>query len=186
MRVPLLIAVSALLVAACDREDREYRSNPVTTQTEEKLALSPLSPGPAAPVEQRSGIGQGYEENAYHIAQGKRLYTWFNCTGCHAHGGGGSGPALMDDRWIYGGQIENIVQTIREGRPNGMPSFRGKVPNDQIWQIAAYVRSMGRNVPKDAAPGQNDDMHPGPAELRRPPGESIDGGQVPPSAEMPQ
>ena len=39
MRVPLLIAVSALLVAACDREYREYRSNPVTTQTEEKLAL---------------------------------------------------------------------------------------------------------------------------------------------------
>jgi len=186
MRIPLLIVVPALLFASCDREDREYRSNPVTAQTEEKLALSPISPGPAPPVEQRSGIGKGYEENAYHIGQGKRLYTWFNCNGCHSNGGGGSGPALMDDLWIYGGAIENIVQTIREGRPNGMPSFRGKVPDDQIWQIAAYVRSMGRNVPKDAAPGRNDDMDPGPAEQRRPPGEVIDGGQIPPSAQAPQ
>ena len=47
-----------------------------------------------------------------------------------------------------------------------MPSFRGKVPDDQIWQIAAYVRSMSGNVPKDAAPGRDDDMHPRPAENR--------------------
>src|SRR3712207_8677085 len=45
------------------------------------------------------------------------------------------------------------VQTIREGRPNGMPSFRGRVPDNQIWELAAYVRSMGRYVSKDAAPG---------------------------------
>ena len=81
------------------------------------------------------------------MSQGKQLFTWFNCTGCHANGGGGSGPPLMDDNWIYGGSIENIVATIREGRPNGMPSFRGRIPDDQIWEIAAYVRSMGGNVP---------------------------------------
>ena len=63
-----------------------------------------------------------------------------------------SGPALMDDHWIYGGRSRTSSQTIREGRPNGMPSFRGKIPDDQIWQIAAYVRSMSGNVPKDAAP----------------------------------
>ena len=102
------------------------------------------------------------------------------------NGGGGSGPALMDDRWIYGGNIENIVQTIREGRPNGMPSFRGKIPDDQIWEIAAYVRSMGRYTPKAAAPGRMDDMHSGPAEQRRPPASMNEGGIVPPSAEMPQ
>jgi cytochrome c oxidase cbb3-type subunit 3 len=186
MRISLLIVVPMLLLAACEREDREYRPNPVTTHADEKISLSSISPGPAPPVEHRSGIGKEYEENAYHVAQGKKYYIWFSCNGCHAHGGGGSGPALMDDRWIYGGQIENIVQTIREGRPNGMPSFRGKVPDDQIWQLAAYVRSMGRNVPKDVAPGRSDDMHPGPAELRRPPGDPVDGGVVPPSAEMPQ
>lgn len=67
-----------------------------------------------------------------------------------------------------------------------MPSFRGKIPDNQIWQIAAYVRSMGRNVPKDAAPMRRDDMNPGPAESRRPPGAVNEGGIVPPSAEMPK
>ena len=186
MRTLLIASLAVLILAACEREDREYRANPVTAESEEKIALSPLSAGPSPPVERRSGMGQGYEENAFHVAQGKKLYVWFNCNGCHANGGGGSGPPLMDDRWSYGGQIENIAQTIREGRPNGMPSFRGKIPDDQIWQIAAYVRSMGRNVPKDVAPGRNDDMHPAPAEQRRPPGQVIEGGQVPNSALMPQ
>jgi cytochrome c oxidase cbb3-type subunit 3 len=186
MRTVLILSLAAVVLAACEREDRDYRSNPVTAETNEKIALVPLSAGPGGPTEQRSGLGKDYEENAYHISQGQRLYTWFNCNGCHANGGGDSGPALMDDRWIYGGQIENIVQTIREGRPNGMPPFRGKIPDDQIWQIAAYIRSMGRNVPKPAAPSRKDDMSPGPAEQRRPPGEVIDGGQIPPSAQMPQ
>jgi cytochrome c oxidase cbb3-type subunit III len=185
MRLVLPVVVVVLL-GACEREDRDYRPNPVTAESEEKVSLSSLSPGPSPPVERRSGLGSDFEESAYHVAQGKKLYVWFNCNGCHANGGGDSGPPLMDDRWIYGGGIEHIVQTIREGRPNGMPSFRGKVPDDQIWQIAAYIRSMGRNVPKDVAPGRNDNMHPGPAELRRPPGDVTDGGQIPPSAQMPQ
>jgi cytochrome c oxidase cbb3-type subunit 3 len=186
MKALPLVALAALLLASCQREDREYRANPVTAESQEKIALSPLSPGPSLPVELRTGMGKGYEENAFHVSQGKKLYAWFNCNGCHSNGGGGSGPPLMDDLWTYGGQIENIVQTIREGRPNGMPSFRGKIPDDQIWQIAAYVRSMGRNVRKDVAPSRNDDMHPGPAEQRRPPGDVIQGGQIPPSASMPQ
>jgi cytochrome c oxidase cbb3-type subunit 3 len=78
------------------------------------------------------------------------------------------------------------VQTIREGRPNGMPSFRGKIPDDQIWELAAYVRSMGRYIPKDVAPGRNDDMHPRPAENSLPRNTPGPGGTVPPSAQMPQ
>ena len=65
-----------------------------------------------------------------------------NCTGCHAHGGGAIGPPLMDDSWIYGSHPDQIFATIVEGRPNGMPSFRGKLPDYEIWQLAAYVRSL--------------------------------------------
>ena len=70
-----------------------------------------------------------------------------------------SGPALMDDNWIYGSSIENIVATIREGRPNGMPAFRGKVPDDQIWQTRRLRPLDGRHASSsDAAPRRNDDM----------------------------
>ena len=37
---------------------------------------------------------------AWHVSEGKRLYDGFNCTGCHAYGGGDIGPPLMDDQWI--------------------------------------------------------------------------------------
>jgi cytochrome c oxidase cbb3-type subunit 3 len=93
------------------------------------------------------------------VSEGKRLYEWFNCVGCHAHGGGGMGPALMDDKWIYGSGPENIFSTIIEGRPNGMPSFRAKIPNQQVWQIVAYVRSMSGQLSKDVSPGRDDNMN---------------------------
>lgn len=87
MKHLLALSLAALALAACEREDRDYRANPVTSESDEKIALSPLSAGPGGPTEQRSGLGQQYEENAYHISQGQRLYVWFNCNGCHANGG---------------------------------------------------------------------------------------------------
>jgi cytochrome c oxidase cbb3-type subunit III len=172
----VLLICAGLLLGACEREERAFRPDTPPSESDEKIALVPLSPGPNPPAVRTSGKGKDYEGNAYHLSQGKKLYTWFNCVGCHANGGGGMGPALMDDKWIYGASIENIVATIREGRPNGMPSFRGKVPDDQIWQLAAYVRSMSGNVPKDAAPARNDDMHPGPAENRTSASPPVQGG----------
>ena len=182
----VLMPCAGLLLSACEREQREFRPRNVANESEEKITLVGLSPGPTGPVEEKSGKGKEYENNAYHLSQGKKLFSWFNCVGCHGNGGGGSGPPLMDDKWIYGGSIENIVATIREGRPNGMPSFRGKVPDDQIWQLAAYVRSMSGNVPMDAAPSRNDDMHPGPAENRRPTRPPVSDGTAPPATQMPQ
>ncbi len=67
-----------------------------------------------------------------------------------------------------------------------MPSFQGKIPDDQIWELAAYAPSMSGNVPKDAAPARNDDMHPGPAENRRSTSPPVRGGMSPPSGQMPQ
>ena len=48
----------------------------------------------------------------------------------------------MDDQWIYGGAPANIVATILEGRPNGMPA-QGKIPDHQAMQLAAYRSISG-------------------------------------------
>jgi cytochrome c oxidase cbb3-type subunit 3 len=67
-----------------------------------------------------------------------------------------------------------------------MPTFRGRIPDDQIWQIAAYVRSMGRYLPKDAAPGRGDTIQTRPAENRRPARDAPGpGAGIPSSAERP-
>jgi cytochrome c oxidase cbb3-type subunit 3 len=108
-----------------------------------------------------------YEENAWGMGEGKRLYQNYNCSGCHAMGGGGIGPALMDDKWIYGFTGEQIYSTIVQGRPNGMPAFGGRIPNDQIWQIVAYVQSLSGLTPQDAASSRDDDMSAKKPEARK-------------------
>ena len=65
----------------------------------------------------------------------------------------------MDDKWIYGSQPSNIYTTIVEGRPNGMPSFRQKIPDNQVWELTAYVRSLSGQLTKTVSPGRNDDMN---------------------------
>jgi cytochrome c oxidase cbb3-type subunit III len=84
------------------------------------------------------------------LADGKRVFTWYNCGGCHFNGGGGIGPALSDYEWIYGNRIDQVFASIERGRPNGMPAWRGKIPNAQIWSLSAYVLSLG---PQPTPPG---------------------------------
>ncbi|WPP02856.1 c-type cytochrome [Methylocella tundrae] len=89
-----------------------------------------------------SKIGEEYAKSAQHIEAGRQLFQAMNCSGCHSNGGGGMGPPLMKKNWIYGGSVENIASTIVEGRPNGMPTFRGLLPMEQVWEIAAFVKYM--------------------------------------------
>jgi len=163
-------ACSAFLIvllcfAGCEREKRELQPPPSSSDPPHVL-LSELQAGGFNPPPP-DARGTHYENNAFEVSEGERLFDWFNCSGCHAHGGGDSGPALMDDQWRYGGRIEQIVETIRQGRPNGMPSFEGKIPLPQIWQIAAYVRSMSGNLSRSVSPGRTDDMAGAPPEQVR-------------------
>ena len=151
---------------ACKREERGFRVQPGSASRINAKSVSDLYPSKGVTTSYRST--NEYEKNAYALSQGKRLFSYYNCTGCHAHGGGAIGPALMDDKWIYGSNPEQIFATIVEGRPNGMPSFRGKIPDFQVWQIVAYVRSMSGQVPQDAAPSRDDDMQVKPPENSTP------------------
>jgi cytochrome c oxidase cbb3-type subunit 3 len=165
--VPIAVGL-ALLLVACQREERPLRSPWPAEDADDQITMSSNHPGPGGPEAESSSATARYEQNAYEVAEGKRLFAWFNCNGCHSNGGGGMGPALMDDKWIYGSAIENIAASIREGRPNGMPTFRGLIPEHEIWQIAAYVRSLGGFVRKDVAPSRNDSLSARPAENRLP------------------
>jgi cytochrome c oxidase cbb3-type subunit 3 len=104
------------------------------------VQLTELQPGPFVPAHR---VVNPFAGNAHAIGEGKKLYSQFNCAGCHANGGGAIGPAFIDDEWIYGSDAQNIFATIVEGRPQGMPAFGGRIADYQIWQIVSYVRSMG-------------------------------------------
>jgi cytochrome c oxidase cbb3-type subunit 3 len=166
MKLALAALVVAVLLAGCERERRDFHQPPAAATAIKSLRMSDVGPGAQdAPLP----LPNPYEENAYALAEGKRLYTWYNCNGCHSEGGGGSGPALMDDVWIYGSEPANVFATIVQGRPNGMPSFGGRIPEHQVWQIVAYVRSMSGQADKTAATSRNDTMQSKPAENRMDP-----------------
>ncbi len=68
------------------------------------------------------------------------------------------GPALNDSEWIYGSEPENVFASIVEGRPNGMPSWRGRLTNAQVWQLVAFVRSLDGLTPKSTWSPRTDHM----------------------------
>jgi cytochrome c oxidase cbb3-type subunit 3 len=81
------------------------------------------------------------------IVTGRQLFTGMNCSGCHSgYAGGGMGPNLRDSIWIYGSRDADLYATIAEGRPNGMPAWGGRLPKQQIWQIIAYLRTLGSDA----------------------------------------
>jgi cytochrome c oxidase cbb3-type subunit III len=160
----LCSAIAAL--AACEREVRPFQMLPVSSARAQPVTDTSLHPGDAPPP--ATGQNSPFRQNAYGISEGKRLFTYYNCSGCHANGGGGMGPALMDEGWIYGFEAANVHQTIVEGRPNGMPAFRNKIPDQQVWMLVAYVQSLSGNAPIDALPGRSDHMRSGTPENARP------------------
>lgn len=183
-RTGSVLLVSALVagsLVACQRETRRFRESPPAATSADAVTLSDLQPGPAA---RDVPVANAYEENAYAVSEGERLFGQYNCSGCHSHGGGGMGPPLMDDEWIYGSEPENIFSTIVEGRPNGMPSFRGKIPNYQVWELVAYVRSLGGLLPKDVAPARDDHMVTSPEPQRTVP-QHVKRSFTPAAAERP-
>jgi cytochrome c oxidase cbb3-type subunit III len=86
-----------------------------------------------------------YEGNAQRIAEGSKLFISYNCMDCHgADGSGAMGPSLQDSRWHFGGTAGDVFQSIYEGRPDGMPSWGGRIADDQIWRLVAYVQSLSK------------------------------------------
>lgn len=80
---------------------------------------------------------------------GKRLYLTY-CMQCHgADGRGAKGfPNLTDSDWLYGGEPDQIKQTIAEGRMGVMPPHV-QLGADTIKDLANYVRSLS-GLPNDS------------------------------------
>jgi cytochrome c oxidase cbb3-type subunit III len=162
----VLLAATLIFLVSCKREDRILRQPPPSDETFNTVQISGLNPG-ANPIPTPPPSNM-YEESAYAVSEGQKLYEQYNCVGCHAHGGGGIGPPLMDNNWIYGSEPGNVFATILQGRPNGMPSFRNRIPEYQAWELAAYVRSMSGLLPKGVSPSRSDEMNVKPSEFQTP------------------
>jgi cytochrome c oxidase cbb3-type subunit III len=136
-----VVAIALVMLSACaqpdvpaerqappggDRMDgvRQVTLRPGGVTTPLTTSVNPLGSGPQV------------------IKEGQRLYNWMNCGGCHFEGGGGIGPPLMDDDWIYGGSPAQIFDSIVNGRANGMPAYGDRLAADEVWRIVAFVETL--------------------------------------------
>ena len=82
-----------------------------------------------------------YGDNAWQLAQGGRYFAWYGCAGCHDAGAGGTRD-LGDARWRHGATPDRIYAAItRHG------AAAARIPAEQRWQLAAYVRQLPSRDP---------------------------------------
>lgn len=160
-RTELALCVMSML-AGCGHRASAPSTATDTSSPAGSVVASTLAPGLSHPLTTVDPRAAGYYDNADAVMTGKRLFGQYNCSGCHSNGGGGMGPSLMDNEWIYGGRLEQIHQTLVEGRPNGMPTWGGKIPDEQLWEISAYVRSMSLPETLAAQRGPTPSQSPAP------------------------
>jgi cytochrome c oxidase cbb3-type subunit III len=101
------------------------------------------------------------------LAGGKAAFG-DNCAACHGRGAQGSPgfPNLNDDKWLWGGTLEQIHQTVTYGVRSGndkarvsqMPHFGDDklLTPEQIGDTAEYVLSLSKLPHDDAAAKRGD------------------------------
>jgi cytochrome c oxidase cbb3-type subunit 3 len=105
-----------------------------------QVPLSHLAPG-ASPS--RPAIKNPAQGDPQATSRGMQYFVNFNCNGCHAdNGGGGMGPSLSNNIFIYGSEPENIYLSIYQGRPHGMPAWGAVLPDAVIWDLVTYIGKL--------------------------------------------
>lgn len=152
----LLTCVLILVMTGCRREPQPVvASGPSAANT----PVGPI-PGGIITVHYRTNP-LGTDPVA--LQDGRRLFNWYNCSGCHGgHAGGGMGPSLRDPVWIYGNRDDQIFDTIAQGRAEGMPAWGSKIPETQIWELVAYIKSMRTPQEPDPPTEPANEMVPDP------------------------
>ncbi len=80
------------------------------------------------------------------LASGQKLYQ-FHCAFCHGKGDDGMAANLVTPTLLHAPSDSSLVNLIRNGIPGGgMPAALG-MTDSEMWQVAGYVRSLGRSAP---------------------------------------
>jgi len=129
--------------------EAEYRqaTQQAVTAVDAYFEANPLTP--PSPADLLAGAA-----NPAVLDAGRARFTR-TCAACHGeHAQGLIGPNLTDDRWIHGGTVEQIFQSVAKGWPaKGMPPWGRAVKPEELAALVSYVRSIqGSNPPNPRAP----------------------------------
>lgn len=145
--------IAMVVVAACTTADAAQQQQPQQPQTGSVAPFiqHPENIQPGITLASRfTQLTNPYEGNAARRDEGAKLFIAYNCMDCHgADGSGAMAPSLADGRWHFGGSTGAVFQSIYEGRPDGMPTWGGRISDADIWRLVTYVQSLG--VGKDVS-----------------------------------
>ena len=103
-------------------------------------------------------------------AAGQRLFQQYGCVTCHLADGTGPGPSLVgvyghpvhlsngqtltaDDAYVREAILTPTARIVSGYKPI-MPSFQGQLSEEQILDLVAYVRSLGKEQGKQQEMGK--------------------------------
>lgn len=160
MRLCTVLLVSSMV--ACTAGCHSGSSTTSVAAGGPAISSSPVGPVPGA-VENIQYPPDPYINDPVALQDGRRLFDWYNCSGCHGgHAGGGMGPSLRDQVWLYGSRDDQIFDSIAQGRSKGMPAWGTKIPQQQIWELVAYIKSMRTPQEPDPPVEPANEMVPNP------------------------
>jgi len=99
-----------------------------------------------------TALAPGDDLHRYAVARGGAVFR-ANCSQCHGSGAAGAlgYPNLLDDDWLWGGDIVEIEYTVRHGirnetdfdaRYTQMPAFGDILERDEVDGVVEYVLSL--------------------------------------------
>lgn len=90
----------------------------------------------------------GMDHEAAQAARGQQDYMTL-CVACHGAEGQGlaalGAPSLVDDEWLYGSAVDDIIETVQSGRNGNMPAHEHLMSESQRRILAAYVMSLSQD-----------------------------------------
>jgi mxaJ protein len=145
---------------AAPPQPTQNQPEPTQNQPPQPTQSQPPQPTPDAPPPAQDGAAANgttttfkklnpFTGNADMISAGKTLYFQVGCQGCHGGGGGGGMAAsLIDDLWKFGSDDETLFKLIKGQVPGQtMPVVYSTLPDDQIWELLAFIRSVYKGDP---------------------------------------
>ena len=104
---------------------------------ETRLAAARLKAAEAKPLSTHEE-----ERTTRLMDDGKKEYA-ARCASCHGQDGkGGIGPDLTGKKYKYGKTAPEVTRSVSEGRPGGMPPFKGELSQEKIEGVVQYVLSL--------------------------------------------
>lgn len=159
-----LAACASFMLALAASADTPPPDAASDTKSDTGAVLAPAAsatPKATAEATPKGELASPYASDPKAVAeQGKKIYMAAGCNGCHGGtGGGGMGPPLTNQIWIYGKDDDTLFRLIALGSDGlqkqgytrkGSEAVVGPMPpmgeivksDDDLWKLIAWIRTI--------------------------------------------